>query len=69
MLVLSQGLDFYIHPQKINEIEVFIEFESLFTLLVKHVLTYAENVSHLKAHLNELAYDFVKSLVDSKSYL
>lgn len=59
-LVLSHGLDFCIPPKMIDRIKVFSEFELLlpFSQLVKHVLTSAENVSHLKVHLNELAYDY-----------
>lgn len=33
------------------------------------MLTSAENVSHLKACLNELAYDFVNSSIDSRAFL
>lgn len=53
----------------LNRIKVFSEFELLFSQSVKHVLTSAENVGHLKVYLNEIAYDFVNLSIDSRAFL
>ena len=62
--VLAYGLEFCLPPTNIKREEVFAEFEILFAQLLHHKPKSIDELSLLKAKLNELAHSFCGSPID-----
>ena len=59
--VLAYGLEFCLLPTNIKREKVFAEFEILFAQLLHHKPKSIDELSLLKAKLNELAHSFCGS--------
>ena len=60
----NPGLEFCLPPTNIKREEVFAEFEILFAQLLHHKPKSIDELSLLKAKLNELAHSFCGSPID-----
>ena len=60
----NPGLEFCLPPTNIKREEVFAEFEILFARLLHHKPKSIDELSLLKAKLNELAHSFCGSPID-----
>ena len=67
--VLAHGLDFCLPPTNIKREEVFAEFEILLAQLSHHTPKDKDELSLLKAKLNQLAHSFCGSSIDSTKLL
>ena len=68
LFVLSHGLEFCLPPTSIKREEVFAEFEVLLGQLAHHTAKNKEELSFLKARLNDLAHSFCGTKIDATKF-